>query len=318
MMNSRLNPRTWAFVVVTGGAVCALPFFQGKKSPPAAPQKSDTELLLDSIAAAASPIDKVEVNHSAVPGLNEPAWSMVPAPPVSQVPQWIAETRSPFDEMLAGKTPLPLPESPMIETPNLSPQQPWIITDKVQTGSSNRMNGSQTPELVRSVAGNGQPGRKAEPSPWDDAPTEQQRAGSGSSASPPVSSLASSGRIQWPDVTQRDGLQPEAKLPNHSSSNSALASSKDSAPRMVPLTSGSPNVTSGSSAQPAALPAAAHLRSLVPEPTPLGSPIGSQASSTTIMQPHPASPAFGGSQPAKPPGATLRKHVITQPGFTSQ
>lgn len=110
MKENVFGPRQWAFVVITGGAACALPFVQtDNASTPADNALTQTDSLL-------TPTDTplTSSQHDLVPGLPSP-----------RLPEWANADRSPFDELVgvtAAKPKAPAPTEPL----PMQPLRPWI------------------------------------------------------------------------------------------------------------------------------------------------------------------------------------------------
>lgn len=124
MKESSLSPRQWAFVVVTGGAACALPFVQSTK-------KSD-EMVVDYRSASdfgsqtsEDPITLADI---------------APPEPEKRLPEW-ASNQSPFDDLAPPALASSIEE--FVIAP-LQPIRPWI--------SGPTESAANLPEAVASTA----------------------------------------------------------------------------------------------------------------------------------------------------------------------
>jgi hypothetical protein len=167
MKENVLGPRQWAFVVITGGAACALPFLQTDNSPTkidSAPTSSQQDaLLVDRYAPAGSPL------RSGPPIAAGAAAD--PAVPLS-VPEWANANRSPFDDLVGNTAVAPEASPPKPQLP-MQPLRPWIVgpgdsSTLVATGGQSRQP-ARTNAPGDAIASRDPSTRAA--SPWSEEPT---------------------------------------------------------------------------------------------------------------------------------------------------
>lgn len=219
MKETLLTPRQWAFVVITGGAVCALPFMQsgGQRERPGQEATLDGSTTLPVAALHASPSDALllQTNGSTVNPVDI-------LPSGSQgLPQWASDSRSPFDE-LVGQKAAPPAIAPPSDTLPLQPLRPWISgpgdapVDATTPNVMARAN-IQTPDNSSSASaserkpfGSASKFASVESSPWhDDSAGLNQTVGPAENRAPMIaaerglfgitSSVASISGEAWPD-----------------------------------------------------------------------------------------------------------------------
>lgn len=245
MKENILGPRQWAFVVITGGAACALPFLQTDNAPTrtdSTSTSSQQDALHGGPRAAPTSLSDV-VPPLAEQYLPDPysAQYRLPGqrPPVQHLPEWAKTDRSPFDDIVGNTLAKPEPAPPQAQVP-MQPLRPWIAgpgdAASLVTASS-----AQRPPIAANPDGaiaRAKPSA-VEASPWSDAtsgftPIEQLAS---HNASPPASGPAGgpAPSPRWPDqavsaeqiaqVTrahEREPTsaivgQPQGSLPNASS-----------------------------------------------------------------------------------------------------
>lgn len=124
MKENRLGPRQWAFVVVAGGTVFALPFTQRQPDSKPQPAVVDVEAtLLPEISAVAAPSTAVT------------AQSPTTTNSVAAVPAWPTLPHSPFDDLVQQKALVP-EAKPTEEIVPMLPLRPWISAPNLSSGHS--------------------------------------------------------------------------------------------------------------------------------------------------------------------------------------
>ncbi len=128
MKENSLGPRQWAFVVITGGAACALPFVNLSNGQNKVVDSSTTD---------------VETNlTSELP----PATVSIPSPKRSSyqdselnptLPGWTNDFLSPFDDLVRAKAPEVKPVPVDATEPFLQPLRPWINAPENSSSHSN-------------------------------------------------------------------------------------------------------------------------------------------------------------------------------------
>jgi len=218
MKESRLGPRQWAFVVLAGGAACALPFI--RKQPDAAQGASDA--LAQPTPRPASPeIPRlsgpvVASDNTSVPSrISAAGETLTPPATVETLPDWANAQRSPFDELLGSKAVVKPPAFAAKESIPIQPLKPWV-----QPGAVDVSNPSTASEIPTTTADHGD-GLLANSSHPPDAFEPIVAARKPSVADSPQATAA------WPD--QRVSLEQIAQL-NYSASNSDLVSAIVSPP----------------------------------------------------------------------------------------
>lgn len=150
MKDNRLGPRQWAFVVVVGGAVFALPFMQRQtENKPEPPQIDAASTLLpetltdgvgtgassglhasmtssNSVRAAGSPAAAGQANTSS----NSAELLAEPSPAT-----WPVLPHSPFEEMVQQKA-IVIEPKPTEEIVPMQPLRPWISAPNLTSGNS--------------------------------------------------------------------------------------------------------------------------------------------------------------------------------------
>ena len=130
MKENRLGPRQWAFVVVAGGAVCALPFTQSQNHPKPEPPVVDVEATLlpqaNQLGLAGAASDAA-VNPARPAAPNSAADIAAASASTTGLPSWPALPQSPFDELVQQKAIVPeaAPTEPIVP---MQPLRPWIST----------------------------------------------------------------------------------------------------------------------------------------------------------------------------------------------
>lgn len=296
MKENFFGPRQWAFVVITGGAACALPFVQtDKASTPADKALTQTDSLL-------TPIDTSLT--SSQHGSSLEGGGIVPALPSPRLPEWANADRSPFDE-LVGVTAAKPKAAAATEPLPMQPLRPWIAgpTDAASLAST-----AATPRSLPSTSASESAVARREPSaggasPWSAEPpaagfTPIEQLAATPSRSPATSAMAS--EVQWPD--QAVSAEQVAQ---------ATRTRERDRPRVVvappPL---STNPSSPLLAAPV-LPAPGP-RPLLQPPSQLAS---QRASSEPYLPPAPATAQTSLNNSNLPPLPETRKsHIIFQPG----
>jgi hypothetical protein len=139
MNQSRLGPRKWAFVVVAGGALLALPFTQRTRTVlPVSSAEADILASLEPLIVPVGPVPGTvsATNTNAAPAddrLAGDGQATASASQLRELPAWAQAHQSPFDELMAQKAKVPQVEPP--EVLPLQPQRPWITPPpKRETG----------------------------------------------------------------------------------------------------------------------------------------------------------------------------------------
>jgi len=204
MKENILGPRQWAFVVMAGGAACALPFLQTDNAPTRTDSASTSSQQDGSFGG--SPLASVSISER-VPSLPEPyspEHRLTGQPSsVQRLPEWANADRSPFDDLVGNTAAKPAPTPPQGQVP-MQPLRPWIAgpgesTSLVTASSPQRLPTASSPDGASARA---QPST-GDASPWSDessgfTPIEQL---AGDSSHPASSDRTSSseGNYRWPD-----------------------------------------------------------------------------------------------------------------------
>ncbi len=128
MKENRLGPRKWAFVVVAGGTVIALPFMQ--RQPESRPQPP----VVDAVAALLPETNLAALNQAAALNGQQvaPAAAANSAP---NIPAWPTLPHSPFDELVQQKAVVP-DAQPTEEIVPMHPLRPWISAPNLNNTTS--------------------------------------------------------------------------------------------------------------------------------------------------------------------------------------
>lgn len=135
MKETRLGPRQWAFVVVAGGAVLALPFTQrqseSKPEPPvvdvAATLLPEVNLAVPSVVVStashgAANANAVKADEAGLAAASSGVDELAAAPALAA---WPTLPHSPFDDMVKQKA-LVIDAQPTEEIVPMQPLRPWI------------------------------------------------------------------------------------------------------------------------------------------------------------------------------------------------
>lgn len=135
MKETRLGPRQWAFVVVAGGAVLALPFTQrqseSKPEPPvvdvAATLLPEVNLSVPSVMASTASHGRANANggqadKAGMAGASAEAFELANAP---ALPSWPTLPHSPFDDLVKQKA-VVIDAQPTEDIVPMQPLRPWI------------------------------------------------------------------------------------------------------------------------------------------------------------------------------------------------
>lgn len=135
MKETRLGPRQWAFVVVAGGAVMALPFTQrqleSKPEPPvvdvAATLLPEVNLSVPSVVASTAShgtahANAGEADKAGIAAASAEAFELANAP---ALPAWPTLPHSPFDDLVKQKA-MVIDAQPTEDIVPMQPLRPWI------------------------------------------------------------------------------------------------------------------------------------------------------------------------------------------------
>lgn len=201
MKESRLGPRRWAFVVLAGGAACAIPFL---RSGPEATQNAPGTMA----QPEPQPIDRQLPAARSGPAS---AAGQILSPPATAetLPAWASAQRSPFDELLGSKAVVSPPAFGTEANLPIEPLKPWVQPNSDAVPISSSVN-----ETTTTVAEHRDGLRSLSDNPPD-------AFGSDMVASQPRSLPSRASATAWPD--ERISLEQIAQL-NYSSQNSDLVS----------------------------------------------------------------------------------------------
>lgn len=326
MKESILGPRQWAFVVITGGAACALPFVHSDNSPTSIDSPltrtdsgpTPTDSALTSSPQGSAPGDRFALESSGAAGgaLVVPGSIADIAPHLShqRLPEWANADRSPFDELVGVTASKPQTEPPSEQVP-MQPLRPWIAgpADVAALASTVTPPGPASANVAgNSIAGHHSSAAAA--TPWNDEPTKgftpiEQLAHSSSNA-PRKAVARLDDKGQWPDQTvSAEELAQATRLRERELASSIVASPQ--------IPAGQSSALLAAPALPAA-PSSAAITTMPVATQRFGQaylPPGSPAPQTTTFgQPtvRADAPSSDSNLPSLPP--TRKSHIIFQPG----